>query len=550
MKTVLCITVVLLLYFLTDFTQGQTLGSEIYPTEDELYEAFLIGQIDYQTYLNLQEIFLTGIDSTEMYLIEEIPNINYFQKYDSGEHSDLEEEQTRPYLSAQIGVPKDELSGSVNWKRDQKLDKSGHDRSRIYIKSQLSPNWSFKLNGNDEYLGHQEFSYRSLNYNSQRGMIRKLIIGNFTTRFGLGLTVGYRGRMFDKDYFSAEETLLFPDYGGFNGLYAEGGPRKNRVKWLLHYDKNDTTKIRSSALHLSKRYGLYRIEGTLMGSVVNNRLTQKEFRQYQIGLLLGYSGDEIEIAIEAALPKNNSNKSSKNNQAAVAEMTYKRNDFSYKFSAWYYGQNYINLFGGGRSGDLYRTVEIEAVEFDYRDRRNNQRGFLVRTSTSLSDQTNADMSLSIYGSSRYERFVEMQTSLEKTISKRTRLRIYYEMYRKEKSGQVSTENRLKLEYNYKSRQFSLKSFFGYTYENAQKQYLSQLFSLKVKNKILKEIEFWVNFGRINIETSNIDYFYCYIKEMAEITETISIAVKYRYRYNRRFSKPEESTIYLETLVVW
>ena len=91
---------------------------------------------------------------------------------------------------------------------------------------------------------------------------------------------------------------------------------------------------------------------------------------------------------------------------------------------------------------------------------------------------------------------------------------------------------------------------GYVDYYDKQKYLSFLFRVKLKNKILKEIEFWVNFSRINIETGNIDYFYCYIKEMADITETISLAVKYRYRYNRRFTEPGESTIYLETLVVW
>ncbi len=550
MKTAVCIFVSALLCLLANPTQGRIIGSEIYPTEDELYEAYLIGQIDYQTYLNLREIFNSGIDSTDLYLIEEIPNIDFFLGHDSARYSDLEKEQTKPYISDRVEVSKEKLSGSVKWKRYQKLDEIGRDQNRIYIRSQLSQNWSFKLNGVDEYIGHQEFSFRSLNYKNQRGTIRKLNIGNFTARFGLGLTVGYRGRLFSKDYLSPEETLFFPDYGGFNGLYAEGGPRKNRVKWLFHYDKNDTILVRTAALNVNRRYGFYRIEGTLLGTVINNHQTENEFRQYQIGLLLGYSGNDIEAAIEAALPKNNLDESSKNNQAAVAEMTYKGNDFVLKFSAWYYGRNFFNLFGGGRSGDLYRTVELDTIDLSYRDRRNNQRGFLIRTSTSLSKETDADMSLSIYGSSRYEKFIEIQTSWGRIVGENSRLRLYYELLRKEKFGEISNNNALKLEYNYKSPQFSLRSFLGYTYANDEKKYLSHLFRVKLKNKIFKEIEFWVNFSRINIETSNIDYFYGYIKEMVDITKTVSLAVKYRYRYNRNFTEPEESTIYLETLIVW
>ena len=550
MKAVICIFVFIFLCLLANLTLGRSIGSDIYPTEDELYEAYLIGQIDYQTYLNLREIFNSGIDSTDFYLLEEIPNIDFFQGQESGKYSDLEKEQTKPYISDQVEISKEKPTGSIIWKRYQKLDDIGRDQNRIYIRSQLSQNWSFKISGVDEYIGHQEFSFRSLNYKKQRGTIRRLNIGNFTARFGLGLTVGYRGRLLGKDYLSPEETLLFPDYGGFNGLYAEGGPRKNRVKWLFHYDKNDTILVRTTALNVNRRYGFYRVEGTLLGSVINNRLTDDEFRQYQLGLLLGYSGNDLELAIEVALPKNNLNKSSNNNQAAVTEITYKGNDFGLKFSAWYYGRNFINLFGGGRSGDFYRTVEFDSIDLSYRDRRNNQLGFLMRTSTSLSKETDADMSLSIYGSSRYEKFIEIQTSWGRIIGENSRLRLYYELLRKEKFGEISNDNALKLGYNYKSPQFSLRSFIGYIYDNDEKKHLSFLFRAQIKNKICKEIEFWVNFSRINIETSNIDYFYGYIKETVDITKTISLAVKYRYRYNRRFAEPEESTIYLETLIVW
>jgi len=550
LKAVVGISVLVLLSLWADLTFGRFLGSDIYPTEDELYEAYLIGQIDYQTYLNLREIINAGIDSIDLYLIEEIPNIDFFGGPDSGKYSDLEKEQAEPFISTRAGITGKRQTASMVWKRYQKLDEIGRDQNRFYIKSRLSPNWSFRINVVDEYIGHQEFSFRSLNYKNARGTIRKLAIGNFTARFGLGLTVGYRGRLFGKDYLSTEETLLYPDYGGFNGLYAEGGPRKNRVKWLFHYDKNDTLRVRTTALSVVKRYGFYRAEGTLLGSVIDNRLTGNEFRQYQLGLLLGYSGDNIEAAIEAALPENNLDKSSKNNQAAVAEITYRGIDFGLSFSAWHYGRNFFNLFGGGRSGDFYRTVALDNIDLNYRDRRNNQRGFLIRTLTSLSDQTDATMSLSIYGSSRYEKFVEIQASWGKIISETSRWRIYYELFGKEKFGEITNNNGLKLAYNYKLARLSLKSFLGYSYDNDKKKNLSLLFRARLKNKIFKEIEFWVNFSRINIETGNIDYFYGYIKEMVDIVKKVSLAVKYRYRYNRLFTEPEESTIYLEMSVVW
>ncbi|MCP4703071.1 MAG: hypothetical protein GY865_00555 [candidate division Zixibacteria bacterium] len=549
MKIVIFIFV-LVFSLAASLTLGRTIGSEIYPTEEELYEAYLIGQIDFQTYLNLREIFNGGIDSTNLYLIEEIPNIDYYWGVDSQIDSDLEKEQTKPFIIDKEHISKNKISGSIRWKRYQKLDDSSLNKNIVYLRSQLSPNWSVKLNGVDEYTGFQECSFRSLNYKSSIGTIRKLVIGNFTARFGLGLNVGYRGKIFRDKHLSTEETILFPDYGGFNGLYAEGGPRKNRVKWLFHYDKNDSILVKTSAVNVNKKFGFYRVEGTFLGSVISNRLNNNEFRQYQLGLLLGYSGYDLDIAIEGALPKSNLEGSTKNSQAVVTEITYKKNEFSVKFSAWYYGQKYINLFGGARSGDLYRTIDFENIDLNYRDRRRNQRGFIIRTSTSLTERTTAEMSISIYGSSRYERFIEIQTSIGEIIAENSRLRLYYELFRKERFGEISNNNTLKLEYNYKLPNYSIRSFLGYTSKNEDQKYLSFHFRSKLKNNFFKEIEFWVNFSRINIETSNIDYFYAYIREMIDLTKTVSLAIKYRYRYNRSFDKPEESTIYLETEIVW
>ena len=549
MKTIVCISILIVLFFAVSAV-GQTIGSEIYPTEDELYEAYLLDQINYQTFLNLREIINSGIDNTNLYLLEEIPNINFFPRFDIGHQSDFEQELANPSVSEKAKVTEDYFSGSIKWKRYQKLNKIGRDKNRIYLKSQLSEDWSFKLNGLDEYIGRQEFSFRSLNYKSQRGAIKKLVIGNYTARFGLGLTVGYRGRLLDKDYLALEETFLFPDYGGFNGIYAEGGPRKNRVKWLFHYDKNDTILVRTSAININKIFGSYRVEGSLLGAVINNRLNKIELRQYQLGLLMGYSKNDFEAAVEVSLPKNNLENPTRDNQAALAKIAYKRDDVSLKFSAWHYGSNFINLFGGGRSGDLYRTVSFDAIDLSYRDRRNNQRGFLVKSATVISETIESEMLLSVYGGSRFERFIEIQASLGKIFSKKTRLRVYYELLRKEKLGKISNDNSLKLEYNYKKRKFSLRSFLGYTYDNEDKNYLSFHFRTKLKSIILKEIEFWVNFSRINIETGNIDYFYGYIREKVDLTKTASLAIRYRYRFNRRFTESDESTIYLETKIVW
>lgn len=553
MKTAACIVISVLLCLSINPVFGRTIGSDTYHTEEELYEGYVNGDIDYQTYLNLLEILNSGVDSTSLYLLEEIPNIDFISSESLEKKSDIEDEQTRIYLSET--QPKEDkiFSGSVKFNIYQKLDTLGQDQERIYIKSRLSENWTINLNAVDEYIGKQKFTSRSLIYRNQYSKIERLVIGNYTAKFGLGLTVGYRGRLVSKDYLSAAESFLFSEYGGFNGLYAEGGSRKNKVKWLFHFDQNDTIQVKATAINVVSKfgdYGRYRVEGSLLGSVINNRISDDEFRQLQMGLLLSHRGANLEAALEGTLPINNLEDRGNDNSAALAKVIYNQYDYNIKFSAWYYGKDFVNLFGGGRSGDLYRTISVDTVDLKYRDRRNNQRGFVLRSLLSLSETFESDLSFSIYGSSRFERNIEMQSSLGKIIAENSRLRLYYELYRKERPGDISTNNRYKLEYFYRVPRFSIRSYVGYLYNKKNEKYLSFLFRGRLVNKFLKEIEFWVNFSRINIETNNIDYFYTYIMEKVDLSQNASLAVKYRYRYNRSYNQPHDYTLFLETFITW
>ena len=56
---------------------GQTLSTEVFSSEDELYEAFLLGDLSYHEYLELRELIVHGVGYHNRYLLDEIPNLIY-----------------------------------------------------------------------------------------------------------------------------------------------------------------------------------------------------------------------------------------------------------------------------------------------------------------------------------------------------------------------------------------------------------------------------------------------------------------------------------------
>jgi len=65
-------------------TASQDLSTYVSPSEDEWLQALTLGEISYVQYLCLIEIARHGIDSSSLYLLDEIPNLSYFWSANQG----------------------------------------------------------------------------------------------------------------------------------------------------------------------------------------------------------------------------------------------------------------------------------------------------------------------------------------------------------------------------------------------------------------------------------------------------------------------------------
>jgi len=535
-----------LLAFLTlsSLSHAENVTLDVYPSEQELYEAYLRGEIDYQTYLNLNEIFEDGIDSTDLYLLEEIPNVNYFLESIRADYSDLELEQAETYILGETEGTK--TTGYFRGRLYRKLEEDGDDKDFFTLESKLNENWKMDIRYSENYSGDKKWSRRSLVYQSDRGPVSKMILGNFTARFGLGLTAGYRGKLFGKSDDSFDESFLFPDYGGFNGIYIEGEGRGDAVRLLMHYDQNGEYSFGAGVLNYLRKYRDFRFEVMVQGGILENRATSVRYKHYQFGAFAGIDRRKFKAAFEVAVPKDET--------ATVPTMLFetmiKSEPVTLKASAWNYTEDFINLTGGGRAGSMRTTIIIDTIDFELRDKRIDQKGMLLKSNTELGYNFEHELTLSAYGTSKYRQNFDLVSSFVRVITNDMKLRFSYRYARREEPGQVSTKNEYRLEGKYAAGIFDFKNYIEYTDDLYEHEYLS--FYARVRGYVdtFGRLDLWLNFDKIDHRDGRFDYFYGYISETAEINNRFEFGAKYSYRYSRSSSDSNESQVMIETKVKW
>jgi hypothetical protein len=526
---------------LTPSIHAENVTPDVYPSDEELYEAYLRGDIDYQTYLNLSEIFESGIDSTDLYLLEEIPNISFFLRSRLSDYTELEQEQSQAYL-----VRGTEKHGWFKSRTYQKLEENGELKNYLQLNSRFGSNWYGRAEYRQNYDGTKRVIRRSITYRPERGNIKEIVVGNYSTRFGLGLTVGYRGKFLSKSESSTEQTIAFPDYGGFNGLYIEGGRRHDSLSLLFHSDRDEETEINLGALENKRKFGDFNWEGIVLGAIVKNRLIDRRWTHYQLGTFLQYYKYSYDVAAELALSRGND----KPIPAAILESSYRQENLSLRFSGWSYGHGFINLAGGGRAGSIYQTVAIDTIDYEFRDKRSGQSGVLLKSRFAMENDVSFNFSFTTYGTGTYNRATELLSGMIYSLNNNSSIGVEYNYKRRDKIGEVSTNNDVRTVYRLKSESLAMRSYLGHRIDKSDKKYISCFTQLKSRVKWLGILELWFNMDKIDYEIGQIDYFYGFIKEIFYLMNYMELAAKYSFRYNRFYSDRESSTFLLEMKLIW
>ncbi len=523
-----------------NISTAQELSTFVYPSEDELEEAFYNGEIDFIQLVTLQDLIQFGIDSTELYLLDEIPNLSYFLELELLKKSELNAEQVELYLPKPTGP--DSFKGKISHNYSTRLKEDGDIRYRtsgnIIFGNDLKA--AFRLHR--EYSGIERIAFRRLEFYPRKGPTRLIVLGNYTTRLGLGTVMGYRGKLLDFSDEINSESLLYPDYGGYNGAQFKfnGGQTKGEVDFSQVRDSSHSIRTFGGSFAVGNKY----LNPMVMASMTNlrNRVTDSSITEFKYGANLEtrYKGGYNQIEISGQSGEENSF------GAFVTEGKHAIGRHEIKYAGWFYDDDYLDLTGGSKAASIRETIEIEEVDFDYSDKRRGQEGGLLKSSVVLSDNANLVNSV-IYAQRDNDIYnFEVLLAIEKKVKSNLMFQLdHVSRIRHRLVSAGETEDifrRSRVEFRFINPKVYVRAYLAYQSKTGKDDYISFLVNTKYKSERIGELSLWFNLGEINHNQGRIDYWYGYFENKNELLSNVKTVAKFTHSYRRGESDKHISTI--------
>jgi len=529
----------ILLLTVTGAARGQELSTDFYPSEDELLEALRLDEITYEQYVRLRELARLRIDSTNLYLLDQIPNLSSFGGSDSTRQSGLEVTQTEMFGESWTLGP-GENRGSVEHRYVQPLDEEVSGAYRTRFDWRPRPAWRVAMRLNRELSGVERFTDRSIEYRGD-GLWRRIVLGNFTTRLGLGTAIGYRGTLLDYSDRLDRESLVYPDNGGYNGVYVDAVPGDFRTLGLVSSNRDSTHRVETAGL-------MVELDGSELSPRVAFAACRLDNRLNGARLDLPMVSFGLRHQYEWSFADGELNYQDRNGEAVwsgVVEGLHRRREAELRYALWTYGDRLVDVTSGSKAGALSRTVEIEEVGFKMSERRAGQSGVLLRSSVGLGGRWQLSGSLLYAAFDKSHNNFQVAAELLNGSGSYGEWQADYLGTWKERPGQVeaSTQQRLRMEHRIELGSLRLRSFIAYTRRSDAYNFMALFTTARWETTRFGMIEFWSNIGRIN--TDGLRYWYAYCRFEQQWHRRVSTAVKLSQAYNREATDHAVSQLSLE-----
>lgn len=517
---------------------AQELSTEVYPSQEELLEALRRGQIEPEQYEILEELLLEGIDSSNVHLLDEIPNLAVFLRSFDSTRTALAREQAGPFLRPpeQDARPLARLFHALY----QRVEENGPGRFRTRLEFLPSPHLDISIKVERTYTGRERLVGRRVSYRPDSGILREATLGNFSRRFGLGSVAGYRGRLLHYPDILDHESFLYPDYGGSNGAFVALDLRGWELLAQLSLHRDRDFRLTSGCLYAGATHSQAQL-GLILGV---NRLTSRHravsvydlkpagFFEYRYG----QGRAAAEVSVQAGERSGIG--------SVVAEGRHRLRATLIRYAAWYYSRHYLDLSGGSKAGVLSHRDTLAAVSFGWRTRRTGTVGGMFKTEIPLADWWQWANAAVYHGLNRDTARLEILSAFVFGMNESLDLRLDY-LYRKTRRGADRPAlQRTRLESRFRSGNLDLRSYIGYETRDDRPDYLSLFARLRVPISRIGTVGLWWNLGRIDTRLRRIHYWYGYIRLSRQMFSPVEGAVKIAQRYSR-----ESADAYLTTLVL-
>lgn len=540
---ILNLTIVILIIW-AGIACGQGVSSDLYNSDEELYQAWLLGDVSYSEFIIIKEILATGIDSTNIHLLDHIPNLSYFLKQKNSLQTKLENEQEQILLSPKTYRSK--YYAKVDYKYYQKLKKEDTSRYHILTQININNNLQAVYKIEREYSGYERIIYRSIRYRNKNGLLNEILLGNFSKRLGLGTVAGYRRKFLNLSREINDESLLFPDYGGSNGLYFKIAPNKKfKIQSILSFSRDDTHKVFSSASMVSIEINKIDL-GFLAGmNKIINRDNKAAIDDMKFAVYSKYKYSGGYNSVEATIQTGDKSGFG----GIVSEGRHHFNNADIRYSLWTYSDNFLDLSSGSKAGNISHSDSLEEIDLSISTSRTGVEGGLFKTIIELSPNYEMVSSLIYSGIDNDNYNIQYLAGLIRAINNKLSIRldhIYKTKKRlKDQKESETNDHKTRLESRFSSGNLSIRSYIGYQIKTGEKDYLSLFMRLRNTNTRFGSLELWSNLSRIDVKNYVIDNWYSFIRIHQQLLPNFSTGIKLSHSYNRSSSDHHSTAVILE-----
>lgn len=482
--------------------------------------------------VTLIEIKDAGLDSTNIHLLDEIPNLSYFPGINSSLNSQLHNEQKNSFINNTPKKAMSNITGSLSYKYYQFIEENPDTKYNNTLKLNYNNIFFSDLKLRREFSGRERITYRNLKYINNKSIIKNISIGNFTKRLGLGTIFGHRGKLLSFSRDINNESLLFPDYGGYNGMYGLAEYNNFRMQTLFSHNRDENISLTSYGIMLTNYTASFQ-PGLILGvNKIKNRDSKNIVNDIKIGMNYSYKYKGGSNSFEAAYQGGDN----KNLAAIVTEGRHRFKDAVIKYAGWAYHDNLIDISAGSKSLYLSSRDTLDQIDYTYSNKRAGQKGMLLKTIIALNTNSKFTNSL-LYGRKNRDSLeVQWLTIFTQKISRQLLLSVtYLSKYKKLNKINSPGDNikrQTKIEMRYRTNKIYWRNYIGYYTQSAKKDYLSIFSNIKYEKSDSAIIELWLNVGKIDLKNWLLDYWYGFIRNELKLATNIKTAVKLSHTYNR------------------
>jgi hypothetical protein len=524
---------------------AQELSTLVFPSEDEISEALELGLIDSTEAAALIETLQLGLDPGSYHRYDLIPNLSYIYS-DKSNLYDLIRLDQKSFLNDLHNEDPSGISGEVWFESYQELNEENRSRYRTGFNLFADQHWSAGARVNKEYSGAERIVDRKLSYQNKQGVVKEIILGSFSRRYGLGTAIGYRGKLFDYSDEIDDESMLYPDYGGFNGLHAEIGSDNLTSMTIVSSQRDSKYRLQTYGEFVTHEVGRLRLG--LFGVVnhLTNRTSDMAFDDIKLGLFGFRKYKDGKVAVETSLQQGD--RQSFGALAAEGRHNFDHSRFGY--SLWHYDDQFVDLSAGSKSANIRHVDSLDQSTFAFSTRRSGQSGALVKNLTSVSKKTRLSNSVLSAWLNADTVLIEMVSAVEHDLNHDISLRIdYSNRYRKHVTDD-KIEHKARAELRIRSGKYRIRSYIGYNRKVDGTDYLLLFGTFNIDRGRLGQWHLWADLSRLNLAAGALDYAYVYVEHIRRIESWLAGRVKLSERYNRNATEKYLTTMSFElTLLI-